>query len=340
MQLGSLMGKVSLPKRIECPAIEPLPEGIHRPFWSVMIPTYNRASYLEKTLKGVLEQDPGPDEMQIEVIDNCSTADDPEAVIRKTGGRRITFYRQSKNVGMSANWTTCINRARGYWVHILHDDDMLMPGFYAAYKHFIGGHPQVVLVFSRAISIDENDRWLSIMHSAPNWTPSGIVENAAYELVKKNFISAPTAILSRETCVKAGGFASCLSYCADWEMWMRIAASGPIGYIHQPYLLYRVHSKSDTNRLAVSAKSIEEIVRTIEIGVRRLQPELQKNIRAEAYKHYSGYANAFRTTLHASREHRDALWHAFMAFRLYPSTRNFLCLIESVFKLWLANNRR
>src|SRR2546423_1107808 len=42
-----------------------------RPFWSVMIPTYNaRADYLEETLRSVLRQDPGPEQMQIEVLDD------------------------------------------------------------------------------------------------------------------------------------------------------------------------------------------------------------------------------------------------------------------------------
>jgi glycosyltransferase involved in cell wall biosynthesis len=38
-----------------------------------MIPTYNpRADYLEETLNSVLQEDPGPDQMQIEVIDDGS----------------------------------------------------------------------------------------------------------------------------------------------------------------------------------------------------------------------------------------------------------------------------
>ena len=42
-----------------------------RPFWSVMIPTYNaRADYLEETLNSVLQQDPGPGQMKIEVVDS------------------------------------------------------------------------------------------------------------------------------------------------------------------------------------------------------------------------------------------------------------------------------
>ena len=60
--------------------------GAPRPRWSVMIPTYNCARYLEATLRSVLTQDPGPEAMQIEVVDDHSTADDPEDVVTRLGG--------------------------------------------------------------------------------------------------------------------------------------------------------------------------------------------------------------------------------------------------------------
>ena len=56
------------------PAIAPVPEGQARPFWSVMIPAYNCDHFLRRTLGGVLRQDAGPARMQIEVIDDCSSA--------------------------------------------------------------------------------------------------------------------------------------------------------------------------------------------------------------------------------------------------------------------------
>ena len=57
----------------QCPVIELVKEEKNRPLWSVMIPTYNRTKYLERTLKSLLNQAPAPEVMQIEVVDNCST---------------------------------------------------------------------------------------------------------------------------------------------------------------------------------------------------------------------------------------------------------------------------
>src|SRR4029453_19547391 len=65
----------------------PVTEGsMPRPSWSVMIPTFHCALFLRETLESVLSQDPGPDVMQIEVIDDCSTQDDPESVVRAAAG--------------------------------------------------------------------------------------------------------------------------------------------------------------------------------------------------------------------------------------------------------------
>lgn len=75
------------------PKIAPVTEGEKRPFWSVMIPTYNNTKFLEQALQSILAQDPGPDEMQIEVIDDGSTKDDPEEIVRKIGKNRVIFCR-------------------------------------------------------------------------------------------------------------------------------------------------------------------------------------------------------------------------------------------------------
>lgn len=92
--------------------IPPVPEDIQRPMWSVMIPTYNCAQYLRKTLESVLAQDPGQERMQIEVVDDCSTEDDPQSVVDELGRGRVSFFRQSQNVGLVRNFETCLLRSK------------------------------------------------------------------------------------------------------------------------------------------------------------------------------------------------------------------------------------
>ena len=68
--------------------------------------------------------------MQIEVVDDCSNKDDPEAVVKSLGRGRVEFHRKSKNAGPIANFNTCIERSRGRYVHILHGDDTVEDGYY------------------------------------------------------------------------------------------------------------------------------------------------------------------------------------------------------------------
>src|SRR4051812_9065202 len=93
------------------PRIAPVPTGTDRPFCSVMIPSYNFADYMQATLESVLSQDPGPSDLQFEIIDDCSTSRDPERVTREVGGSRIPFHRQPRNLGQVWNFNDCVARA-------------------------------------------------------------------------------------------------------------------------------------------------------------------------------------------------------------------------------------
>jgi glycosyltransferase involved in cell wall biosynthesis len=86
-----------------------------------MIPTYNaRADYREETLRSVLLQDPGPEQMQIEIVDDCSPNGAPVEMVYRIVGNRVAFHRESRNIGLAGIWNRCIERARGDWIHILH----------------------------------------------------------------------------------------------------------------------------------------------------------------------------------------------------------------------------
>lgn len=219
--------------------IPPVPESTRRPLWSVMIPTYNCASYLRESLGSVLEQDPGPDVMQIEVIDDCSTQDDPEAVVAELGHGRVRFYRQPQNVGYIRNFETCLQRSQGHLVHLLHGDDQVLPGFYRKLKDAFERAPESGAAFCRHIYMDEQSHWIGF--SRLEQPESGILQNWLERVVVKHPIQTPSIVVRRSVYEHLGGFDrrfGCVG--EDWEMWVRIAAHYPIGYEVEPLAAYRL----------------------------------------------------------------------------------------------------
>src|SRR3954469_12878802 len=123
------------------PIIKPIEYNGERPVWSIMIPVYNCFPYLRETLESVLVQDEGPQKMQIEVIDDCSIDGDIEALVQEIGKGRIGYFRQEVNKGSLRNFETCINRAKGKWIHLLHGDDLMEPGFYKEIDSLFNKYP-------------------------------------------------------------------------------------------------------------------------------------------------------------------------------------------------------
>ena len=144
----------------------------------VMIPTYNCAPYLRETLKRVLTLAPGPESMQIEVIDDHSI-DDPASVVAELGGDRVHFYQQPENVGHIDNFATCLRRSRGKIIHLLHGDDYVLPGFYEKMTKAFLQNPDIGAAFCRHIFMDNHGHWQSI--SKLEQRESGILKNWFYQ---------------------------------------------------------------------------------------------------------------------------------------------------------------
>ncbi len=243
-----------------------------KPFWSVIIPTYNRTTYLESTLAGVLAQDPGPQEMQIEVLDDASTMNDPEALVQRVGGGRVSLFRQSRNLGLVGSWNACIERAAGDWVHILHSDDLVYPGFYSTLKSALGGDGDVGAAFCRWTIVDEKGErvWTSdLERSAP-----GILPDFLNAIGVSQRITTPSIVVRRSVYEKLGGFRSELSSTADWEMWARIAAHFPIWYEPQVLAAWRVHAQSKTTSVVRSVENVADGLRCL-AAIRPLLPAEQ-----------------------------------------------------------------
>ena len=180
------------------------------PFWSIMIPTFNCAQSLRRTIESVLSATTYNPETQIEIVDDSSSHDNPEEVADLYRGRGVTFYRQPRNVGASANFNSCIARARGKWVHILHGDDYVHPDFYSALEQGISSHQNVRVAFTSYVAVDESGGLLWQSKNLP--ATRGIIEHTWRDVIAvHNEIMAPAIVVQKSAYSEAGNFNTLLS---------------------------------------------------------------------------------------------------------------------------------
>lgn len=299
--------------------IDPPPADGQAPFWSVMIPTFNSGDYLSQTLASVLAQDQGPERMQIEVVDDGSDKDDPAEIVAALGNGRVQFTRQKHNVGHIANFHTCIQRARGQVVHLLHGDDLVEPGFYEALEQGFHAVPEIGAAFCRARFIDEDGNDLGLTEQEEEH--AGPLPDHLARLSREQRIMTPSIVVRRSAYVALGSFDRRLVCSEDWEMWVRIAARYPVWYEPRPLAKYRMHLHSNTGRHIRSGDDMAYTRQAIDIFADYLPPETRQAVVPAAKYTYARAALAMADRMLRSGDMPAARAQLWQAIRLHASPR-------------------
>ncbi len=268
------------------PKIAPV-SGTSRPLWSVMIPVYNCSKYLPATLEGVLRQDPGKAKMQIEVCDDASTDSDVERMVIEVGKGRVTYFRQSENVGSLRNFETCLNRSNGKLIHLLHGDDRIRYGFYEKQEALFTRYAAMGAAFCRHISTDQYNKEELI--SELEMPGAGILENWLEQITVKQRIQASSIVVRRKVYEQLGSFYG-VHYGEDWEMWIRIAAHYEIGYIPEVLAEYRKHDSSISGQSILTGQNIRDLKWVMQASKKYFSEEKWLSLHKKSRKIYADYA--------------------------------------------------
>ena len=270
------------------PAILPVADDPgERPFWSVVIPVYNRTDYLLECLVSVLAQWTGEAQMEILVIDNASTSPLFE-LVNSIGGGVVHYYRHPHNVGVVRNHNAGIALSRGQWIHILHDDDYILPGFYSRLQENLAGCADSMgAAFTGYQNINEKGE--VIFRQQIYGDKQGIAENWLQLIGVVNPLNPPAVVIRREAYERMGVYHPELIYTCDWELYKRIAAVYDWWYEPEILACYRKHSNNITSELLLSGKQITSIRRAIEISESYLPSDLCAEITGKSRSHYFNY---------------------------------------------------
>src|SRR5437764_8362427 len=95
----------------------------NKPFISVVVPSYNRADLIGKTLRSLQQQE--YDQYEIIVIDDGST-DNTEEVVKAIGDQRISYIKKG-NAERAAARNFGARIAKGEYVNFFDSDDLALP---------------------------------------------------------------------------------------------------------------------------------------------------------------------------------------------------------------------
>ncbi|MEM9214619.1 MAG: glycosyltransferase [Cyanobacteria bacterium P01_F01_bin.150] len=254
-----------------------------RPFLSVMIPTFNPVEDLfRKTLHSLLAQQSSIDfnHLQIEVVDDASTEIDVESIVYEVGHGKIHFFQQPQNIGLIDNWNYCLKIARGKWIHLLHQDDIILAGFYGHLKTGIERASDIGAAFCRHFHIDRQDNQIHV--STCERANAGVLENWLERIAVSQRIQFASILVKREVYENIGGFCQAARSAADWEMWQRIATYYPVWYEPEPLACFRKHNDSESSRLIATAENVSDARCAISVAQSYLPAHLSHKVQQVA----------------------------------------------------------
>lgn len=193
------------------------------PLISVIIPAYNAAGLIERTLHSVLTQT--YPYFEVLVIDDGST-DETAAIVEAIAQRdsRVILLHQP-NSGVAAARNLGIEQAKGEFIAPIDADDLWYPAqLQRQITCFLSSSPAVGVVYAWSIDIDANDRFTGGFHAAT------IEGNVYTTLLCHNFLgNASCTMIRKSSLLKVGGYNSNFRSqqsqgCEDWDLYLRLAA--------------------------------------------------------------------------------------------------------------------
>ena len=214
--------------------------GMPLPLVSVLVPSYNGAAFLREALDSILAQT--YPNLEVILLDDASTDETPG--IAAEYGDRISYVRQSKNLGIYDNVNVGIERARGALIATYHADDIYLPTIVEAQVDYFQAHPEVGAVFCADIFVDAQGKEYGRILLPPEVRGEQPLDyptilNALLKY-KNRFLVCPTAMVRASVHKDVGAYRqSRYRNSADLEMWLRIGRRYRIAILESHLMKYR-----------------------------------------------------------------------------------------------------
>jgi len=195
------------------------------PFFSVVIPTYNRAAFIKPTLQSVLSQT--YPNFEIIVVDNCSTDNTDQVLDSFIRAGQIKFIKHEQNFERARSRNTGMKAARGDFLTLLDSDDYMYPNNLADAAKYARTHPDIKCFHNLFEFVNSGGKVLRRY-------PMPSLRNQRKAIAGGNFMSCIGDFIHREIYQRYEFDTTPeLIGAEDWEFWLRVLADHQVGRIEK-----------------------------------------------------------------------------------------------------------
>ena len=229
---------------------------VMKPEISVLMSCYNGSLWLRDAIDSVLNQT--YENFEFIIVDNGST-DDTWNIIQsyRNQDKRIVAI-SKKNSWLPDSLNVGIAQARGEWIAKLDADDICEPTRFEEQISFVRKHPEVVLLGSGFLEIDEQGRLIK-----KHLYPSKHCELVQHLEHLQNFFPHSSAFYRLDIIRLIGGYNLHFRIAQDWQLWSELALRGKVMCLPKHLVQIRKHSdqlSSENNGKSANHESMAVIV--------------------------------------------------------------------------------
>lgn len=214
---------------------------------SVIIPSYNRAAYIEAAINSALDQTYGP--VEVIVVDDGSTDGSYEKLQQweERGKLVLLTHPERRNRGQSASINLGIQQAAGSYIAILDSDDMFAKEKLADQVAFLEANPETGMVYGQGHAVDADGNFLFKVPGDGHQELSD-----PNRLLLDCYMALPGGSLVRRSVFETAGlFEESFRAGQDHDMAIRIMEATRCAYLPKLAFYYRKHDDS------ISVKGLE-----------------------------------------------------------------------------------
>jgi glycosyltransferase involved in cell wall biosynthesis len=208
--------------------------AIKSPLVSVVIPTYNRASFVSEAIESVLDQTFS--DYEIIVVDDGST-DNTHEILEQYRDKIQYIYQE--NEGVSAARNTGIKNSTGLWLAFLDSDDKWMPEYLATQMEGIRRSPEISMQTTDCYTIGGERTYFEMNRVIGEFNGRDYLHlsDPFRFVVTHGPWQVGSTIFRRDAIIKAGLFDTSFDLNEDFELMARVALQGSFGLIRDVLMI-------------------------------------------------------------------------------------------------------